>query len=107
MPVKQSGRLNAIEEEIQRIKQQLLSIGEMRPGSLTVQYRRPKEKQHAFNQLSYTHNMKSRSCYIRKEFVGDLKRQIKAYKLFKSLTKRWVDLAIRHSKLKIDLADKL
>ena len=33
-------------------------------------------------------------------------RQIRAYKLFKSLTKRWVDLAIRFSKLKIDLANK-
>jgi hypothetical protein len=107
VPMKQENKLKAIETEVWQIKQRLLHIEEMRPGSLTVQYRRPKDKQYAFYQLSYTHNMKSRSNYIRKVFLKDLKSQIKNYRLFKSLTKRWVDLAIQHSQLKIDLADKL
>ena len=36
---------NQIEEKIAGIKKQLLEIGEMRPGSLTYQYRKPKEKE--------------------------------------------------------------
>jgi len=39
MAMKQN-KLIAIEKEIRQIKQQLLSIGEMRPGSLTLQYNR-------------------------------------------------------------------
>ena len=33
-----------IEKQIEKIKQKLLDIGEMRPGSLTKQYRNAKEK---------------------------------------------------------------
>jgi len=105
MAMKQN-KLIAIEKEIRQIKQQLLSIGEMRPGSLTLQYNQPKGRSFPYYQLSYTHNMKSRTDYIRKEFVDDLKMQIKNYKLFRKLTKRWVDLAIKYSKLKIDFSVK-
>ena len=99
-------RIAAIKKQILQIKQDLQSAGEMRPGALTRQYTPSKTKKWAFYQLSYTHNMKSRTDYVRKEFVGDLKRQIKNYKRFKALTKKWVDLAIEHSKLLIDIAVK-
>jgi hypothetical protein len=35
-------RIKQIEEQILKIKQELTEIGEMRPGSLTRQYRDPK-----------------------------------------------------------------
>lgn len=95
-----------IQKRIDQIKQELLSIGEMRPGSLTLQYRDLKQKEGAYFQISYTHNMKSRTDYVRKEFVYDLRQQIKYYKKFKRLTKLWVDLAIKYSKLKIDFETK-
>ena len=99
-------KLARIKRQIQGIKRQLLGISEMRPGSLTRQYRLPEDKKYAFYQISYTHEMKSHSNYVRKEFLEDVKKQIKNYRLFKSLTKRWVDLAIQHSKLKVDIALK-
>ena len=99
-------KLTRIEKQIKGIKRQLLGIDEMRPGSLTRQYRIPEDKKHAFYQISYTRKMKSHSNYVRREFVVDVKRQIKNYKLFKLLTTRWVDLAIQHSKLKVDIAIK-
>jgi hypothetical protein len=103
---KKQNKLAGIEKEIRGIKQQLLSIGEMRPGSLTRQYHSPKDKKGAFYQLSYTHNMRSRTDYVRKEFVDDLKQQIKNYKRFKKLMKRWVDISIEYSKLKLDTTIK-
>jgi hypothetical protein len=99
-------KLIAIEKEIRQIKQQLLSTGEMRPGSLTLQYNQPKSKNVPYYQISYTHHMQSRTDYVRKEFVADLRRQIKNYKRFKKLVNRWVDLAIQYSKFKIDSAIK-
>ena len=50
--------------------------------------------------------MHSRTDYVRKEFVDDLKQQIKNYRRFKKLMKRWVDISIEHSKLKLDTTVK-
>lgn len=94
-----------IEKKIEKIKQQLQGIGEMRPGSLTLQYQKPKEKKGEFYQISYTHHMKSKTQHdVRPEFVEDLQSQIKEYKKFKALITEWVDLAIEHSILKIQIA---
>jgi hypothetical protein len=102
----QHKRLKTIEKQIRGVKRELGRIGPMRPGSLTCQYKSPKEKKGAFYQLSYTHNMKSRTEYVRKEFVRDLQRQIANYRRFRVLTKRWVDLAIEYSRESIALAGK-
>lgn len=95
-----------IEKKIEDIKRELSQLGPLRPGSLTCQYRIPKEKVGPFWQLSYTHHMKSRTEYARPRFISQLKQQITTYKRFKKLTETWVDLAIEHSKLQIKLAIK-
>lgn len=92
-----------IESRIQRIKEALLTIGEMRPGSLTKQRRGETGE---YYQLSYTHKMKGRTEYIRPEFVHDIRHQITTYKRFRKLVDEWVGLAIEHSKEKIGLAKR-
>jgi len=99
-------RLRQIERKIQKIKEELQQIGEMRPGTLTKQYRKPKDKKWGFHQLSYTYRMKSKTDYVRPQHIADLKLQIKTYKKFKSLIDTWVDLALQHSRLKILLANR-
>jgi hypothetical protein len=95
-----------IEKQIDKIKQELLDIGEMRPGSLTKQYRNAKEKKWEFYQISYTHKMKSKTEYVRAPHVDDLKQQINTYKKFKALMEKWIDLSIEHSKIKMELANR-
>jgi len=97
-------KLNTIEKKIAGIKEELRRIGEMRPGSLTYQYQKPKEKKGGFYQISYTYQMKSKTEYVKAEFVQELKRQIVTFKRFKKLMQQWVDLAIQHSQIKIQLA---
>ena len=99
-------KLDPIEKKIAGIKEGLRRIGEMRPGSLTYQYQRPKEKKGGFYQISYTYRMKSKTEYVKAEFVQDLKGQIVTFKRFKNLMQQWVDLAIQHSQMKIKLAKK-
>mgnify|MGYP001600961608 CR=1 FL=1 len=99
-------KLIQIEKKIEEIKQALMEVGEMRPGSLTKQYRNAKEKKWGFYQLSYTHKMKSKTNYVRAHHVADVKEQIKTYKGFKMLVEKWIDLSIEHSKLKMDLANR-
>ena len=98
--------LKKMEKEIEGIKKELMGIGEMRPGSLTRQYRKPNEKEGPYYQLSYMHKMKSRTDYVRPQFVEQTRNQITAYKRFKKLTQRWVDLGIAHAKLRVEIAKK-
>jgi len=88
-----------IENEIQTIKAQLQDVGDMRPGSLTEQYRNPQKRTGAFFQISYTHKMKSKTEYVRPEFVKMIRQQIRNYKEFKKLIEKWIELSIVHSQL--------
>jgi hypothetical protein len=99
-------RLAAIEKRIAAIKQELLNIGEMRPGSLTRQYKDPDSRDGPYYQLSYTHQMKSRTDYVSRGALPELRIQIRNYKRFKSLTTQWVALGIEHGRLKMRLARK-
>ena len=80
-----------IDERIKEIKAELMALGDLRPGSITKQYRRPKEKEGAFYQISYTHKMKSKSDYVRKGFINEMKKQTKEYKNMKALMEEWID----------------
>ena len=96
-------RLKQIEKRIDRIRSELIKIDAMRPGSLTRQYKDPKKQTGAYYQLSYTLDMRSRTEYIRKEWVSEIRRQIKQYKRYKQLNVEWVSLSIEHSKLRMKL----
>jgi len=91
--------LHRIEDKIKTIKSQLKDVGNMRPGSLTKQYRNPKERTGAFFQISYTHKMKSKTEYVRPEFVKEVRQQIRNYKEFKRLIEKWIQLGIQYSQL--------
>jgi hypothetical protein len=99
-------KLLHIEKQISDIKQQLMEIGEMRTGSLTKQYKNPKDKKGGFYQISYTQNNKSKTEYVRPYHVEALKQQIKSYKKCKKLVERWIELSITYSKLKMDILNQ-
>ena len=90
-----------IEKKIEKIKQELQTIQQMRPGSLTRQYHNPKDKTGAYYQLSYTHKMKSHTEYVRSEFLPKIRREISEYKRFRVLVNQWVELAIKLSKMQM------
>jgi len=92
-------RMKQIERRIGRIKEMLTKIGPMRPGSLTRQYKNPKEKSGPYWQISYTRNMKSKSDYVRADCLAQIRKEIVAYKRFKKLIEEWIDLGIEASKL--------
>jgi hypothetical protein len=102
-----SKKLKQIEKQIQQIKDELRKIGEMRPGSLTLQYKVPKEKKGPYYQISYTHKMKSRTQYVRPECVDEIRQQIEVYKRFKKLIEKWINLAIEHSQIKMKQVQRM
>ena len=92
-------RLAQIEQRIVEIRKELAGIGPMRPGSLTRQYKDPKNRSGPYYQLSYTREMKSRTEYIPRDRLGDVRAQIRAYKRFRALTDEWVRLSIERCRL--------
>jgi hypothetical protein len=105
-----------LEAQIAKIKVQLLKIGLMRPGSLSQQYSACQKKgckcvdpvnpqKHGpFYQISYARRGKSTSQFVRPQFVPQVRKQLAAYKKFKALTDKWVELALELSKLKMEAA---
>ena len=92
-------RLAKIENEIEVIKTRIAEIGVVRPGSLTRQYKDPKNKRGAYHQISYTHRMQSKTDYVRSDSLAQVRRQIRDYNKLKRLIEHWVALGIEYSRL--------
>ncbi len=105
-------QIRTLEKRIETVKNKLVVLGDMRPGSLSKQYNvcgnpacrckapdNPK-KHGPYHQLSYTHKGRSKSEFVKKEDLAEVKKQIKNYQQFKKLTGEWVDLSIELAKLR-------
>ena len=86
-----------MERRIGKIKQALADLGDMRPGSLSVQTR---SWGGHYCQLSYTHLGKGHTEYVPQERLRDVRRQLAHYRKFRELTHEWVKLALQLCKLK-------
>lgn len=89
----------SIEKGIANIKQTLLNLGHMHPGSLSQQKRSARGTYH---QLSYSHAGKGHTKYVRPEDVVEMRREIENYHRFRDLTRKWVELEIELATLKRD-----
>ncbi|MCP4614456.1 MAG: hypothetical protein GY845_37725 [Planctomycetes bacterium] len=105
-------KIKGLQKEIEKIKNQLAVLGDLRPGSITEQYNvcgkagcrckaDPPQKHGPYYQLSYTRKGKSKSMFVKKENAAEVKRQVENYRLLKSLVDCWVDLAIELADLKM------
>jgi hypothetical protein len=95
-------RAKQIERRIEKIKQALAELGDMRPGSISTQTRAWGGEYH---QLSYTHQGKGRTEYVPPERVREVKKQLANYKKFKELTGEWTALGIELCKLRQEKKD--
>src|SRR5450755_930157 len=102
----QRTRIDQIQKRIERIKAELVAIDDMRPGSLTEQFKDPDAQRGAYYQLNYWQGGRTRTDYVSRDFVRDVRRQLANYKRFKALTAEWTDLSIEQSRLKMKSASK-
>ena len=93
--------LAGIKKRIHRIKAELTTIEAMRPGSLTRQFKDPKHHRGAYYQISYTREMKSRTEYVPRHCLPQVRRELRHYKRFKVLLAQWVALSIEQSRCKM------
>lgn len=99
----QNRRREQIKREIGKIKEQLHKLEIIRPGSLTEQYRDPKERRGAFYQLSYTRNGRSKTEYVRARSFKEIRKQIQGHRQLKLLVEKWIALGIEYSRITMKL----
>lgn len=104
-------RARLIEGQIQKIKKELMELGELRPGSLSQQYnvcgkascrcKDPKNpRRHGpYYQVSYGRKGKSSSTFVRPEDVAAVKKQLTNYKKLMHLVNLWIDLGLEQSQI--------
>jgi hypothetical protein len=81
-------RIHALEIQIDKIKQELLSLGDLRPGSLSKQYNvcgnpkcrckdDPPRKHGPYYQLSFTRKGRSKTKFVKKPHVATARKQLR------------------------------
>ncbi len=101
-----------IERQIEKIKRDLVALGDLRPGSLSTQYNvcgspgcrckaSPPEKHGPYYQVSFTRKGKSSSKFVKKKDLPAIRKQLKNYERMKLLMDRWIDLATELSNLRL------
>ena len=105
----------ALERRIEKIKQMLAAVDELRPGSLSEQYNvcgtpacrckaDPPQKHGPYYQLSWTRKRKSTTRYVSRSELASMRAQLKNYERLQSLVDQWVELSIELSDLKFKQA---
>lgn len=96
-----------VDRKIEVLKEKLLKIGNMRPGSISRQWnvcgkkncrcKNPvKPQKHGpYYQLSYVHEGKSTSRFIKKHLLPQVTQETKEYKKFKALIETWIKLSLK------------
>jgi len=97
-------RLN---REIEAIKQQLLELGPVHPGSISSQYHacgNPScrchdpdnpQKHGPYNKLTYVRRGKSACRFVRAECIDELRRRLANHATLRSLVDRWIELSVQ------------
>lgn len=90
---------------IERIKAQLVALGDLRPGTLSEQYNTcrtpgcrckadPPNRHGPYHQLSYSRRGRSTSENVRPGHVAAVEAQIANYRRLRELIDEWIDAAI-------------
>ena len=102
-----------LQKKITAVKNQLLNLDRMRPGSLSRQYnvcgkpgcrcKDPKKpKRHGpYYQLNYVFRGKKKSQFIRAENVASVNAELANFKKFRHLTVQWIGLALEIANLEL------
>ena len=106
------GQARSLERRIRKVKQEIAALGELRPGNLSRQYNvcgnpdcrckeTPPRKHGPYYQISFTWHGRSRTQFVRKEDLPEVRKQLRNYKRLRELVDTWIGLGMELSRLKI------
>lgn len=110
--VSMAANVRTLERRIDRIKQKLNALGDLRPGHLSEQYNvcgnprcrckaDPPQKHGPYFQLGWTRKGKSTTRFIRKPNVSIVRAQMRNHEQLQGLVDQWIDAAIELCDLKL------
>ena len=110
-------RVRDLRRRIQKIKKDLVALGDLRPGSLSEQYNvcgkpgcrckaDPPQKHGPYFQLGWTRKRKSTTRFVRRPNLLDVRKQLKNYQRLQALVDQWIDLSIQLCELTLKRAKK-
>jgi len=93
-----------LKRQIKALKQQLVALGTLQPGSLSKQYNvcgnptcrckaTPPRKHGPYFQISFTRNGRSSTRFVKARNLPRVRAQLKNYRRLRELVDRWVTLA--------------
>jgi len=108
-----SASTRTLERRIERIKQELMALGDLRPGHLSEQYNvcgnprcrckaSPPQKHGPYFQLGWTRKGKSTTRFIRKPDLPAVKAQLRNYEELHNLVEQWVHAALEICETKLN-----
>jgi hypothetical protein len=109
-------RLTKITRQIEQLKQRLLALGPIHPGSIGEQYnvcgtpgcrcKDPKDprKHGPYFQLSFSWRGKSGTRFVKPEQIVATREKVANYKRLRELINEWVDLAVEQERVERDAA---
>ena len=106
-----TGRQAQLEAKIEKLKQELLTLGDLRPGTLSEQYNvcgkagcackaDPPRKHGPYYQVSFTWQGRSRTQFVRREHVATVRQQLRTYERLRELVEAWIAAGLELSPLR-------
>lgn len=98
--------------QIDKVKRDLVALGDLRPGSLSTQYNvcgtpgcrckaTPPQKHGPYYQVSFTRKGKSSTKFVKPKDLPAVRKQLKNYERMKLLMDKWIELATELSTLRL------
>jgi hypothetical protein len=113
--IRMNRRPSSLESRIEKLKQAIVHLGDLRPGKLSQQYNvcgkadcrckaDPPQKHGPYYQVSFTRSGKSSTQFVRKEDLAVVRQQLRNYQRLQELIDRWITLGMELSRLKLPSA---
>jgi hypothetical protein len=109
--------IRVLEGQIKRIKSELERLGDLRPGSLSEQYNvcgnpncrckeHPSKRHGPYYQLSLTRKGRSRTKFVKKPQLAEVRKQLKNYARLRTLVDRWIELSSELCQLRLEQLER-
>jgi len=105
-------RPGLLQQRIDKIKQQIAALGDLRPGALSQQYNvcgnpgcrckaTPPVKHGPYYQISVKRHGKSTTQFVREQDLAEVQSQLYTYRRLRELVDQWITLSAEISSLRI------
>ena len=110
-----AGRQAQLEATIEKLKQELMTLGDLRPGTLSEQYNvcgkarcackaDPPRKHGPYYQVSFTWHGRSHTQFVRQENVATTRQQLRNYERLRAVVEAWVAAGLELAALRFGTA---